>query len=236
MTKVSGGGSRMTFGVILVIVGVMLLLSQLGIYDFGDMLSVFWPVILIIIGLWQWSKRRFQFAIWPILLFVFGVFFLLLNLDLLGGRMFGVLIGSALILLGIWLVIRKARPQVQQGVSTSDVVDHWIIFGGVEEELTTQHFSGGNVTAVFGGADLDLRKASLAPGSVKLSLTAIFGGIDLRVPPQWDVFVDGTAILGGVEDKTAAEAQVEGADVTPPATSRLHIDATAVFGGVEVKH
>ncbi|GAB4325417.1 MAG: DUF5668 domain-containing protein [Candidatus Zixiibacteriota bacterium] len=235
MTKVSGGGSRMTFGAILVIVGIMLMLSQLGIIEFGRLMGLFWPVILIVVGLWQWGKRHFRFTIWPILLTAFGVFFLLLNLDLLDGRMFGVVVGAALIAFGVWMVVRKARPQVQQAVSTSDVIDHWIVFGGVEEELTTQQFSGGTVTAVFGGADLDLRRASLAPGTVRMTVTAIFGGVDIRVPPEWDVFVDSTAILGGVEDKTATETKHESSATTEP-TSRLHIDATAVFGGVEVKH
>jgi len=233
MAKVSGGGSRIVFGVVLILVGVLLMLSHVGWFSFGELVQFFWPLALIVIGLWQWATRRFRASFWPLLLIVLGVFFLLLNLGLLDGRTFGVVIGAVMIGFGIWLVIRKARPRTVQAVSSADGVDHWIMFGGVEEELTTQQFNGGNVTAIFGGADLDLRHAGLAEGESVLNCTTIFGGIDIRVPESWDVIVDGTAILGGVDDKTARSEQPDSAEVS---TRRLRIDGTAIFGGIEVKH
>ena len=231
MAKVSGSGSRIVFGVILVLLGLMLLLSQMGIYDFGDFISVFWPSILVIIGLWQWAIRRFRACFWPIALLIAGLFFQALRLGLLNGRGFGVMVGLTLIAFGIWLVIRKARPSVDRSVTEADAIDHWVMFGGIEETITSQHFTGGTATVVFGGAEIDLRKAALAQGEVSLDLTAIFGGIDLKVPEDWQIVVDGTAILGGVEDKTG-KGSAESREGKP----RLRISSTAIFGGVEISH
>jgi len=231
MAKVSGSGSRIVFGAILVLVGVLLLFSQMGVFDFGDFMSVFWPLILIVVGLWQWAIRRFRPSFWPLLLIIAGVFLLALRLGLLDGRGLGVMIGIVMIAFGIWLVMRKARPSTDYAISDADAIDHWVIFGGVEETITSQRFTGGNATVVFGGADIDLRKAALADGDVTLNLSAIFGGIEIKVPENWQILVDGTAILGGVEDKTGA-----GAADSSEGQPRLHVRAVAIFGGVEVKH
>ena len=229
MAKVSGSGSRIVFGAILVLVGVLLLFSQMGVFDFGDFMGAFWPMIIIVVGLWQWAIRRFRPSFWPLLLVVAGVFLLALQLDLLDGRGFGVMVGAVLIAFGIWLVIRKTRPVADRAVSDADAIDHWVIFGGVEESLTSQRFTGGNATVVFGGAEIDLRKAALAEGDVTLNLSAIFGGIEIKVPETWQVVVDGTAILGGVEDKTGGVKQE-----TMQSQPRIHVRAVAIFGGVDI--
>lgn len=231
MAKVSGSGSRIVFGIILVVFGLMLLLSQMGIYDFGDFVSVFWPMILIIIGLWQWALRRFRACFWPLALLIAGIFFQALRLRLLDGRGFGVMVGLTLIALGVWLVIRKARPSSDRAVTEADAIDHWVMFGGIEETITSQNFTGGTATVVFGGAEIDLRKAVLAGEDVTLNLTAIFGGVDLKVPEDWQIVVDGTAILGGVEDKTG-----KGSPESREGKPRLRISSVAIFGGVEISH
>ena len=225
----SGGGSRIVFGTILVVVGVLLLLAQFGWWDFGDILFHIWPFALILFGLWQWAARRFQPRFWPIFLIVVGLFWLAAQMRLLHGGGFGLMTGLLLIGFGVWLVFRKGRQQSGSVITDAASIDHWVMFGGVEENLTTQQFNGGNATAVFGGVDLDLRKASLAPGDVVMNLSAIFGGVEVKVPEDWDISVEGTGIFGAVEDKTGGVA----ADQLKSG-SRLIIRATAIFGGVEI--
>jgi hypothetical protein len=55
----------------------------------------------------------------------------------------------------------------------------------------------------------------------------MWGGIVLRVPPDWSVVVTGMPILGGIEDKS----------VPPMAQSkRLVIDGYVIMGGIEIKN
>jgi predicted membrane protein len=227
MARVSGGGSRIVFGGILVLIGFLLLLSQLDIIDFGDVIGMFWPLILITVGLWLWARRRFRASVGPMILVFLGLILQMAMLDLFSGEFFGVAIGVALVLGGLWLIMRKGRPVKAPEVSGADSIDQWVAFGGVEETITSQGFQGGTVTTIFGGAEIDLRQATIATGEWRLELTAIFGGIELRVPRGCRIIVDGSTILGGIEDKT------DGGEY-PEAAPTLKIEALAVFGGVEI--
>lgn len=59
-----------------------------------------------------------------------------------------------------------------------------------------------------------------------LDVTVLFGGVDVTVPDDWRVLIDGPAVLGGYENHAAA---------TDPAAPTLRIRAFAMFGGIEVK-
>ncbi len=102
------------------------------------------------------------------------------------------------------------------------------IFGGVEKKGSWVCPREVSVVAIFGGADLDLREAELAPGVTELNITTIFGGVELIVPPWLSVEVDATAILGGFEE-------IHRAPTTPDPDRRiLRVTGTAVLGGVEI--
>ena len=55
----------------------------------------------------------------------------------------------------------------------------------------------------------------------------LFGGVVVKVPPEWSVVLRGTPVLGGFEDKT-----------TPSRTAahRLVIDGSVIMGGIEIKN
>ena len=103
------------------------------------------------------------------------------------------------------------------------------VLGGAETRNRSPHFRHANVSAVFGGATLDMRDAHLEPGATVDAL-ALFGGVDVIVPPGWRVELGGLPIFGGYEDKTAGNG-----DVLPDAPV-LKVAATAIFGGVDVKN
>lgn len=42
---------RVAWGVFLIIAGVLLFLNEMNLLDFGDLFSLYWPSILIILGL-----------------------------------------------------------------------------------------------------------------------------------------------------------------------------------------
>jgi hypothetical protein len=55
----------------------------------------------------------------------------------------------------------------------------------------------------------------------------MWGGIEIKVPDEWEVVNRGNAFLGGFEDKTRP---------LPGANRRLVVTGTAIMGGVEVKN
>jgi hypothetical protein len=83
------------------------------------------------------------------------------------------------------------------------------------------------VSAVMGGCDVDLRDATPTSDPLVIQVFAMWGGIDIRVPPGWQVQNEAWPILGGIVDST-----------TPPTvpTHRVILRGNAFMGGVEVKN
>jgi hypothetical protein len=80
---------------------------------------------------------------------------------------------------------------------------------------------------MMGGCEIDLRHASIG-GEAVFDVFALWGGIEIRVPPDWTVVSRITPILGGVDDKTRP----------PQAASRhcLVLRGFIVMAGVEIKN
>src|SRR5262249_5423098 len=110
-----------------------------------------------------------------------------------------------LVIAGLAMVFRGLRWSGTDGgadkVSGADTMTGFAILGGVERKVTSQDFRGGGATAILGGCDIDLRNASIQPGTVaELDCFAFWGGIEIKVPGDWTVEVTGVPILGGFAD------------------------------------
>lgn len=102
------------------------------------------------------------------------------------------------------------------------------VFSGVDRHISTLDFRGAECTAVFGGCKIDLRDAQIAGREAVLNTYAVFGGVEIRVPEDWEVVDHGIAIFGGVSDERRRPAR--GADA-----KTLVLDGAAIFGGISVK-
>jgi hypothetical protein len=137
----------------------------------------------------------------------------------------------ALIELGFWIglmvaarFVRHALPS--RGDEVSDEVALVAVMDGVDLESRAQSFRGGTMLAWFGGVAVDLRAATLAPGA-KLTTSALFGGVAIKVPPGWRIEHTARAFAGGVA--------VDAPDPDDPDAPTLVVEATAGFGGVAIK-
>jgi predicted membrane protein len=110
---------------------------------------------------------------------------------------------------------------------TADEIDLAVIFDSLEARSTASAFRGGDVLVWYGGGTLDLRDATLAPSGAQLNLRAIFGGLEVLVPPTWPVEVHPRAILGGV-------GQSRDAALIDSSSPTLVVDATAIMGGAAI--
>jgi hypothetical protein len=84
------------------------------------------------------------------------------------------------------------------------------------------------VRAVFGNVELDFRHAVLPAAAVDLDVSAVFGNIEITVPPHLAVESNGSAVLGNFDHVDRAPA-----DLAPDAPV-LRIHGTSVFGNVEI--
>ena len=103
------------------------------------------------------------------------------------------------------------------------------VFGGVQRSGTWTVPRKLRVTAAMGGVQLDLREARFPPGGVDIHVRAVFGGIDIIVPPGLAVQMHGSAILGGF-------AQVDRSPASPdPEAPMVRVHGVAIMGGVDVR-
>jgi hypothetical protein len=81
--------------------------------------------------------------------------------------------------------------------------------------------------AVCGGAHLDFREAVFGPGVTDLRVLAMWGGVEIIVPPGINVESHGIGILGGFEHRSE-HTYIESD------TPTLRISGVAVMGGVDI--
>ena len=118
-----------------------------------------------------------------------------------------------------------APATADDGVAPETV---YAIFGGVDRRGTWNVPRRWRVVAAFGGAQLDLREARFPTGVIDLEVRAVFGGVQIVVPPGLAVEVHGTAIMGGFQDVNRAPAHPD------PDAPLLRIRGLALMGGVEI--
>jgi hypothetical protein len=79
---------------------------------------------------------------------------------------------------------------------------------------------------LMGGAELDFREAVLGPGVTEVQVFAMWGGIEIIVPPGMNVESHGVGIMGGFDHFT---------EVAPdPDAPTLRVTGFACMGGVEI--
>ncbi len=230
MASQKHGSGRIFWGLVLILVGVLFLLDRMGRLDFGEFIGRFWPLILVAAGLWHLVANQFRDVVGGLFLIVIGGMFQLAKLELLGRSAWHYIWPALIIILGLWVLAGAFRRQAGPSIPADkqDALDALAIFSGLERRIDSQNFRGGKATALLGGIELDFSQVRLAEGKVSLELTAILGGIDVRVPRHIRVELEGSPVLGGIEDRHLYSPG-SGADQT------LHIKAAAILGGIEIK-
>jgi predicted membrane protein len=219
-------------GLGLVILGLAFLLSKLGVLGDFDPWG-FWPLILVLAGIIKLLGREDPPGrIWGIMLIGAGVLFQLHYLEVLALRWDMVwpvlLMVFGLFILGTSLYHARRRKRV---ASSDSVVSAFAVLGGKEDQIDSKEFEGGEILAIMGGCNLDLRDARIKGDEAVLNIKAIMGGVELRVPDDWSIVIRGTPIMGAFEDKTRPRRDDDQAPV-----QRLVIEGMALMGGVEIRN
>lgn len=218
----ASGGKRAIIGILLVIVGAIFLLDNLG-FDIDIPRHFFrWPMIFVIIGLVNLLSRNLRTGF--IFLAMGGIFYLQ-YFNLVDLRTFW---PAILIIIGLSFIFRKkyTSPSISK-TDDMDFFDEVVIFGGTEKKYTSQKLQGGKLSAVFGGSEIDLRDCTPQDGAV-IEVFCMFGGVEIFVPQDWKVNLNTTAIFGGFSDS-------RGKMIDHP-TATVHIKGFVMFGGGEIKN
>ena len=70
------------------------------------------------------------------------------------------------------------------------------------------------VTCGFGGGKLDLSRATIAESPATLDVAAYMGGAQIRIPAEWRVRNETTAVMGGLgESRKSAPREADGPEL-----------------------
>jgi predicted membrane protein len=225
--------NRVIIGTILVLAGLALVIRNTGFFpDFIDNVIFSWPMLLVGIGLVMTIGASEKTA--GIIIMAVGGFFMIPLIFRETFHMYNMFWPSIFIIIGIIFIVTKRKgwgSVLSKGMANDDYIDYVSIFSGSERQIISQNFKGGKISSVFGGIDLDLTKAKLAPGRNMLEVAAVFGGVGIIVPDEWFVTIEVTPVLGGFTD---SRRLTPGMNIDR--TSQLVIKGAVVFGGGEVKN
>lgn len=215
--------SRTSLGLVLIVVGLVLTLDSAGILH-TESLGQWWPLLLIGVGIVKVRQPRedgqraagvaflllgglFQFtsilavrSAWPLLMVAVGAFLL-------------------------WQGV-EGPPTEAVVVSDSPYLSDMALIGYLKRSHHSANFRGGSVTAVMGGVELDLRKATLTGGTAHVDVVAFWGGIEIKVPSEWTVDARVVPVMGAFENKVDALATSGG--------PRLVVRGHAIMGAVVI--
>lgn len=215
--------SQFLLGAIVILVGVLLLLNTTEIFPTEELL-LYVPLLFVAVGVWALVRSRLRNIVGPVLLIGVAVGWQLVALDYATVEEVTAFWPVLLIAFGASIILgqvrNRRRPESDRSFSSG-----FAAFGGVEKRNTAKSFSGGDLTAIFGGIELDLRDATVADPPAYVNAVAIFGGVEIIVPREWNVQMDVLPVLGGASDERPRSAdQHDRVD--------LVVSGFAAFGGV----
>lgn len=214
-------------GLFLIVLGVLFLSDSFQIISFGRLISRWWPLILITIGIIQLNGRDRSGGLF---LLIIGVLFLLTQLHILSWGQIWRFWPVVLIVIGIGMLLKRTPSKKSSGTAGFSDIDSGntfeinSIFSNSERQITSQQLRGGEINAVFGSLRVDLRQAKIAPEGCTLTTDAVFGTIDLFLPPDINVNFQVSQFLGHAENRSKSSA----------GSPTITIQGDAVFGNIRV--
>ena len=222
---------RAFFGVTIAALGGVLLLKNLEIIKF-DSWHLFWGTVwavgLVLAGLTTIiSSRKMLTRAWGLLLMATGVSIGLNAYGIIDVSIWKLFWPVVLIAVGVAVTFSVGSggyKRSKKSVADDSGNEKVAIFYG-EESRVKGDYTGGSATAIFGGVELDLRRANIKDGTV-IDIFTFCGGVSLSLPDDVIVKNEVRGILGGSEDKTVSKSS---------AKKTIYLRGECVLGGLEVK-
>jgi predicted membrane protein len=194
--------SGKVWGLILILIGVLFLFQNFDMLDIGDIISTFWPLVLVAIGLKILYDRKSANE----------------NDSVVEAKV--------------------VMDDVEADIS-SDKISKSNVFGDMNININSNHFSGGSVSNVFGDIRIDLSKAQVIDNNCKLYVNGIFGSVYIKLPEGVQAKIKANSIAGemSLKDETHdglfgnLTSEDPGYDST---AKRIFISSSIIFGSITV--
>lgn len=213
------------WGLVLIIIGLILGLNALNIVDINVFFDGWWTLLIIIpcfIDLFKDEKKTGN-----LIGLALGILLLLSCQNVLDfSIMWGLFFPIVLIIVGVSFILKnQLKNATSKKINVKNKKEYCACFSGQKLNFNEEEFSGCDLSAVFGGIDVDLID-SIIKSDIVINATAVFGGIDIIVPKDVNVKINSTSVFGGVDNKVKESKNNK---IT------IYVNTTCLFGGVEIK-
>lgn len=221
--------SSVLWGIVLVAVGVVFALNALEITSIDIFFEGWWTLFIIVpcaIGLFTGEDKMGNLIGIGI-----GVVLLLCSWEILSfSLIWKLFLPAVIVIVGLKMVFgglfgSKANDMIKQLKAAGKAPKNgFAAFSGCDMNCGGEIFEGAELTAVFGGVKCDLRNAVIEKDCA-ISVTAVFGGVDILVPDNVNVKTGVSSLFGGTSNKTVAKSDAP----------TVYVSGLCMFGGVDIK-
>lgn len=227
-------------GTVFIAVGVIYLLSNLGLFpEAWKSIIVSWQSLIL---LWSAIAIYKHHYVSGLVLAIIGIWFLMPELSPILGFSYSEATLHAtfwpviIIAIGLLIIFHRHNHhrfhhnscRMKSNIGSKDgKVDYNLVMNGIDEIFLEPVFYGGEISTIMGGAKLDLRRTTLPEGDTTLKISSICGGVTLLLPLDWNVKVNSDSILGGFGDHRSTNGVNN--------DRRLIIDASFILGGGSIE-
>lgn len=216
--------SDIIMGIILIVIGIIFLGNEFDLWNIKLFFEGWWTLFIIIPSALTLCSKGGKVS--GALGLLIGVLLLFAARDIIKWSCVGrIFLPSFLVIIGLSIIFKKNFKAINVK-DKNETKNYVAIFSGTEENVGNVKFEGANITAIFGGVELDLRNAIIEEDVVINCLT-VFGGIDLILPDNVKTKTSGVPVFGGVENKKGNSKD----DNLPT----IYINYVCVFAGVDLK-
>lgn len=220
---------NLLWGIAFIILGVIIAINALGIAKINIFFHGWWTLFIIVPCFINFIKGPSRIA--SFIGLVIGIALLLCTQGIITFSMIRKLILPFIfIMIGINFIFRDFfHNKINEKIKTlnkTGLKEYAATFGGNKVDMTNEIFEGADLTAVFGGVELNLENSIIKEDQM-MNATSIFGGITIKVPNTINIKVKATPIFGGVENKAKGNKEEN--------APTIYVNALCMFGGVEIK-
>jgi predicted membrane protein len=208
--------NKLVAGIFFAILGVLLTLEQLDVFDAGRVLR-YWPVVLIVFGLMNLGDagRRGLATVGIII----GSLLVAVRASMLRFSIFD-LWPLLLIAVGGVIILRAL------GISGPDQrTNLWSVLNTRKVNIDPQDLNRRQIIAFMGGVHANVNDVP-HEGPVTIEVLSMWGGVEIRVPTGWEVIAEVVPIMGGIDIKTSGE----------PNGRQLIVRGLVLMAGMEIRN
>lgn len=225
--------SKVMWGLILIILGLIIALNSLGLANIDIFFSGWWTLFIIVPSLINLLSGRNvkDSCLWLII----GIVLLLAAQDFISFRLvLKLIVPFIIVFIGVSIVLDGMfDDKVKKHVDNAKVQDLESIVGmfADEKRVIDYEFKGAVIDTAFGHVLLDIRDAKIKDEAT-IKVSSIFGGVDLRVPDDVEVKVKANRVFGGVENLVKSGNRKGNKNEK---VKTIYVEAFAMFGGINIK-